>query len=84
MKYQVRIAANAELQMAEMALWWAENRDLHQARQWLDGFERAIAALARDPQRHPRIHEHDQLDLSHTYRRLRHLAQHDLAADDLM
>ncbi len=52
MNYRVNITSRAEAELYEAAVWWAENRSPDQAVRWLDGFERAIASLAENPQKH--------------------------------
>ena len=43
-------------------MWWSENRSLDQALRWLAGFERALASLAKNPQRCERARESDEFD----------------------
>lgn len=53
MTYRVILTPKARIELYRDAAWWAQNRSVEQARQWLDGFERAIDRLAKDPQAHP-------------------------------
>lgn len=49
--------------MYEDAIWWGTHRDAVQAEQWINGFEKALATLAENPERHPRAPEADQFAL---------------------
>ena len=55
--YRVILTPKARIELYNDAVWWAENRSVEQARHWLDGFERAIEGLAKDPQVHPLARE---------------------------
>ena len=68
MKYRVVLTARAQTDLYHAALWWAENRDPHQAASWLEKFEAAIANLESDPQHHPVARENDRFE--YTLRRL--------------
>lgn len=51
MNHRVTILPRAKRQLLEQARWWSENRSSEQALRWLDGFERALATLADNPER---------------------------------
>ncbi len=53
MKYRVVVTPKAKIELYSDAYWWALHRDAEQAARWLEGFEKAIERLARDPKRHP-------------------------------
>jgi plasmid stabilization system protein ParE len=69
-KYEVSVTSRAKRQLAESALWWAENRDSTQALRWLDGFEAAISSLADNPERHGVARENDLYELPYVVRQL--------------
>jgi len=68
--YRVQITSHASQQLAETALWWAENRNIDQALQWLEGFETAIASLSHNALQHCFARENDHYQLPHTVRQL--------------
>jgi plasmid stabilization system protein ParE len=49
--YRVTILPGAKRQLLEQAIWWSQNRSAEQAFRWLEGFEEALASLARNPER---------------------------------
>lgn len=70
MNYYVQITSHASQQLAETALWWAENSNVDQALKWLEGFETAIASLAHSALQHSASRENDLYDLPYTVRQL--------------
>lgn len=70
MTYRIVLTSKSELQLAEAALWWSENRDAVQAARWLEKFEETLATLAQNPQKHGVIHETAIYDFPHTVRQL--------------
>ncbi len=46
MTYDVVITDRAAERLESSARWWAEHRSTEQAKQWYDGFIRAIMGLA--------------------------------------
>jgi plasmid stabilization system protein ParE len=70
MNCQVFITSRAKFQLAEFARWWAEHRDIRQAARWLDGFERAIAGLAQNPERHSFARENCLYQLPYPVRQM--------------
>ena len=70
MSHRVVVTARAKIQLYESALWWAENRDLNQAADWLEAFDVATAEIARQPERYPTAREDDLFDYTlrrHTF-----------------
>ena len=67
---EVFITSRAQRQLAESALWWAENRDVPQAARWLQGFELAITELAQDAEKHSLSRENGLYDLPLPVRQL--------------
>jgi len=55
--YRIVLLPRAEQQLYQAARWWSEHRSPKQAFRWLDGFEAAIAGLAKSPERHDTVHE---------------------------
>jgi len=62
--FQVILLPRAELQLYEAALWWSGHRSPDQAFRWLDGFERAIQSLAKNPTRFGYAPENDAFSFS--------------------
>jgi plasmid stabilization system protein ParE len=49
--YRVTILPRAKSQMLDQAVWWSKHRSAEQAFHWLEGFEKALTSLARNPVR---------------------------------
>lgn len=62
MIYRITVLPRARLQLVEQALWWSEHRSAEQASRWLEGFERALATLEKNPQRCAVARENDAFD----------------------
>jgi plasmid stabilization system protein ParE len=60
--YRVTILPRAKQQLLDQALWWSNNRSVDQAIRWLDGFERALASLANQPERCVVARENDAFE----------------------
>ena len=57
MSYEVIVLRQAEVDLYQNALWWAEHRDRNQAAEWLEGFQMAISALCDEPDRYSLVPE---------------------------
>jgi hypothetical protein len=55
--YRAILSPIARNELYDDAFWWSENRSADQAFLWLEGFQRAINSLAKNPERHPRSKE---------------------------
>lgn len=64
MKYRITFTSKARLEFNQAALWWAEHRSREQAARWLEGFEAAIASLARNPDKHSVAREDESFPFS--------------------
>jgi plasmid stabilization system protein ParE len=60
--YRVTLLPLAKRQMLDQATWWSENRSPEQAFRWLEGFENALASLARNPERCSIARESEKFD----------------------
>ena len=58
----VKILPRPTVQLYETASWWATNRSVVQASQWLAEIETAIQGLADTAPRHPLAREADAFD----------------------
>lgn len=65
MTYRVILSPFARQELYEDFIWWETHRDAVQAERWIVGFERALATLSINPERHPCAVEADRhaLDL---------------------
>lgn len=70
MTYEVIVLPRAEAQLLEAAIWWSKNRSVEQAYRWLDGFEAAIASLAKAPEKRGVAREDGLYDFPFTVRQL--------------
>jgi len=61
MTYHVVVTPRARIEFYNDAIWWAEHRDVDQAKLWLAGFEQAINSLANRPGRCPAARENEEL-----------------------
>jgi plasmid stabilization system protein ParE len=61
-KYRVIIVPRAKRQLLDQALWWARNRSVDQAFNWLEGFEKALKSLADSPDRCATARETDAFE----------------------
>jgi plasmid stabilization system protein ParE len=52
MTFQVVITAQAAAELQAASVWWAENRDPHQAARWFAEFDEEIRGLAENPYRY--------------------------------
>ena len=68
MIYRVVLTEQASRELDAAADWWAENRDLDQARRRYAGFSVQLWALCRDPNRLPLADENE--DFRYTIREL--------------
>lgn len=57
MTLRVTFTSKARLELHEVALWWAENRDPEQAARWLESLEALIGTLAENPLRYATARE---------------------------
>lgn len=63
MKYSVVITHPAEIQLANNAQWWEENRSVDQAIRWYEVFLASIQSLEQHPERCPLARENDRFDV---------------------
>ena len=61
MIYGVTLTSRVELQLYTNALWWSENRSTEQAIRWLDGFQRELQGLSKNPDQWPLASESEVL-----------------------
>ncbi len=52
MKREVLILRRAEIELNQIATWWARHRSVDQARRWLAEFSVAIDTLSTNPEQH--------------------------------
>lgn len=64
MTYRVTILPQAKRQLLDQALWWSENRSVEQAFRWLEGFEKALASLAHQPDRCALVRENEAFEFA--------------------
>mgnify|MGYP002625262716 FL=1 len=62
MNYYLHVTSQAELELYEVAIWWADHRSLEQALRWLEGFEAAIDKLPNSPESYPVARENDAFE----------------------
>ncbi len=63
MTFQVLVSPRAVSQVRQSSSWWARNRSLFQAQQWLQSFRAALNSLSHDPLRWPVATESDDLPI---------------------
>lgn len=59
MSHRVFFTSRAKQQLIQSAYWWAEHRSVDQAYRWLDGFEKAINLLQKNPEQHGLARENE-------------------------
>ncbi len=60
MTYTVVVLRRADIDINQIAIWWADNRDVDQAIRWLEGIREELKRLARDPECHQLAPESEQ------------------------
>ena len=70
MTYQVSLTSKCELEIAETALWWSENRNADQALAWFEGLHETLETLRENPARLAVFREQSLYDWKYTYRRI--------------
>jgi len=68
--YTVFLTSKCELEIAETALWWAENRNADQAVAWLEGLHETLATLRENPDHLAVFREQSLYEWKYTYRRI--------------
>jgi len=56
-RFCIHVSSQAELEIADAAVWWADNRDEEQAQRWLERVDKALLELATIADRCPNARE---------------------------